>query len=331
MKKRDIVVIGGSAGSLSVLKKLVGRLPSDFPAAIFIVWHISPDSPGTLPEVLNRFGSLASVNAKDLEKIEKGRIYVAPPDHHLLLEDSRVRVSRGPKENRFRPAVDPLFRSAAQYYGSRVIGVILSGGLDDGTAGLWTVKERGGLAIVQDPHDAESTSMPISALRKVTVDYCVQSSEIADLLVRLVNEEVKEEVEVDMEENRKTKIEVGIADEDGSIEKGVLELGDPSMFACPECHGVLVKITEGDVIRFRCHTGHAYSSGTLLASLNEAVEDSFWNTVRALDESFMLLNHLSRHLKDKDNELAELYEKKAHELQRRSTKVREIVLENGNH
>jgi two-component system chemotaxis response regulator CheB len=329
MKQRDIIVIGGSAGSLGVLKKLVGELPAHFPAAIFVVWHMASDSPGTLADVLDRNSKLPAKNAVNDEKIVNGHIYVAPPDHHLLIHDSRVRLSRGPKENRFRPAVDPLFRSAARWSGSRAVGVVLSGGLDDGTSGLWAIKEAGGATIVQDPYDAEAPSMPSNALARVAVDHCVPAIELADLLVRLVNEQAQDVVEAEMEENKRTEIESDIAEGDGTSQKDFLELGEPSLFACPECHGVLLKITEGNNIRFRCHTGHGYSSGTLLAEITEAVEESLWNAARALDESFMLLDHFSEHLKDKDRELSKLYEEKARRLEQRSLKVRELAIENG--
>ncbi len=160
MNTRNIIVIGASAGGFEALKKLVAGLPTDFSASIFVVWHMSPDVRGVLPQVLNRSKTVFAANAADGEAIEPNRIYVAPPDRHLLVERGIVRVKRGPKENRFRPAVDPLFRSAAYAYGTRVIGVVLSGALDDGTAGLWTIKQRGGLAVVQDPFDAEVPSMP---------------------------------------------------------------------------------------------------------------------------------------------------------------------------
>ena len=326
MKKRDIIVIGGSTGSLSVLKEMVKSLPADLPSAIFIVWHIAPNSPGVLPEVLERFGSLPAVNAYNNQKIETGRIYVAPPDHHLLVEEDFIKVSKGPKENRFRPAIDPLFRSAAAAYGSRVVGVILSGGLDDGVAGLWTVKENGGIAVVQDPHDAENPSMPLSARKRVEVDYCVPGNELADLLIRLCNEEVREKKQLMSSKSIKTDIEINIADGEEALLKGVLELGPPSYFTCPECHGVLVEITEGKNIRFRCHTGHAYSSGTLLSEIAESVEDMLWNSIRAIDENIMLLKHLSNHLKEQDAELADIYEKEANKIYERSKKVRETVL-----
>ena len=187
MAKRDIVVIGASAGGFDALKQIVSGLPGDLPASLFIVWHIASEVRSIFPEVLHRAGPLTAAHAVNDERIEPGRIYVAPPDHHMLLVKGRVRLSKGPKENRFRPAIDPLFRSAAFAYGPRVIGVILSGALDDGTAGLWIVKEYGGLAVVQDPADAEVASMPENAVQAVRVDHVVTVSEIAALLTKLVS------------------------------------------------------------------------------------------------------------------------------------------------
>src|SRR5215213_6815359 len=157
---KDIIVIGASAGCIEALRVLAGALPADLPASLFVVLHTAPESPAMLATILARSGRLRATNAKEGERIQPGTIYVAPPDRHLLIEPNRVRVTRGPKENRFRPAIDPLFRSAAQTYGPRVVGVILTGYLDDGTAGLWTVKQLGGTAVVQDPADALVPSMP---------------------------------------------------------------------------------------------------------------------------------------------------------------------------
>src|SRR5918992_4373045 len=177
--------MGGSAGGLSAFSRIVKQLPADLNAAVFIVWHISPYAPSKLPDIHSQAGKLEARNPAEGESIQPGKIYVAPPDRHLLLEAGRIRVTKGPKENRFRPAVDPLFRSAAYAYGSRVTGVVLSGALEDGTAGLWAIKDRGGIAIVQDPAEAEQSSMPRSALNNVEVDYCSPLPEIPQLLVKL--------------------------------------------------------------------------------------------------------------------------------------------------
>ena len=303
-----IIVIGASAGGFEALKKIVKELPADFNAPLFIVWHMSPDIRGILPQVLNRVNSIYAAHAYDREEIKSNRIYVAPPDYHLLLEEGTVRVTHGPKENRFRPAVDPLFRSAAYAYGSRVIGVILSGALDDGTAGLWTVKHYGGTAIVQDPMDAEVPSMPENAIREVNVDYCVGVSEIAKLLVHLTKQPVKKE---EVMKDEQTKKEIEIAAEENALEKGVMNLGELTPFSCPECHGVLSRLQDNNIIRYRCHTGHAYSVDALMTSITEKIEDSLYSAIRGMDEIIMLLNHIGDHLAEINQpKLAALYFKK---------------------
>jgi two-component system chemotaxis response regulator CheB len=190
----DIIVIGASSGGIESLIEVVAGLPQDLSAAIFVVLHVSPQSKSELPAILSRAGPLPAAHAKDDETIAPGRIYVAPPDLHLLLNSERVRLVRGPKENNTRPAVDPLFRSAALAFGPRVVGVVLSGSLDDGTAGLIAVKKRGGVAIVQDPADAVFPDMPRNAMEAVDVDHCLPKSEIAAVLARLSREPAKKEV-----------------------------------------------------------------------------------------------------------------------------------------
>lgn len=189
---KDIIVIGASSGGIDALRAIASGLPVDLEASVFVVLHIAPGSPAILDRIINNAGRMPAAIAEDHERIKRGRIYVAAPDHHLIVEPGAVRVTREPSETRFRPAIDPLFRSAAQAYGPRVIGVILTGGLDDGTAGLWAVKQLGGTAIVQDPRDAVADSMPRNAMRYVRIDYCVPLADIAPLLVRLVREHAPE-------------------------------------------------------------------------------------------------------------------------------------------
>ncbi|HEX8733770.1 MAG TPA: chemotaxis protein CheB [Pyrinomonadaceae bacterium] len=326
MGTRNIIVIGASAGGFDALKKLVKDLPPDLRASIFVVWHMSPDVTGVLPQVLNRAGPLPAKNAEDSEKIEPSRIYVAPPDRHLIIEDSHVRVTRGPKENRFRPAVDPLFRSAAYSHGARVIGVILSGALDDGTSGLWTIKHYGGLAVVQDPQDAEIPSMPQNALREVEVDHVVPVARMADLLVRLSQEEPAETSEVVMEDDKQTEFEIRAAIEDKTT-GDILKFGELSPFTCPDCHGVLFRLTDGERPRFRCHTGHAFSADSLLTTVTESIEDSLWSAIRCIEESVMLLNHIGNHFAAGGQaNLAAVYFKKALEAEARGEVVRGTVM-----
>jgi two-component system, chemotaxis family, protein-glutamate methylesterase/glutaminase len=325
MPAKDIIVIGTSAGGLEALRMIAGGLPKEFPASVFVVLHTSPQSPGILAEILDRAGALPAMNAVDKERIQPGRIYVAPPDHHLIIEPNRVRLTRGPKENRFRPAVDPLFRSAAQVYGPRVIGVILTGNLDDGTAGLWAVKQLGGTSVVQDPQEAVAPSMPRNAMRHARVDHCLPLAEIAPLLVRLTSTPTEEEGAHEVP--KEMEIEVRIAKEDTALDAGVLKLGEPSNYACPECHGVLLQLNEEKRLRFRCHTGHAYSVDSLLAEITEGVEDSLWNAIRSIEESMLLLRHMAEHLTESENgNTAERFLAQAQEAERRADLVRQAVI-----
>ncbi|HEV2863494.1 MAG TPA: chemotaxis protein CheB [Pyrinomonadaceae bacterium] len=322
--RKDIVVIGASAGGLEALRSLVAALPADFPASVFVVLHTSAESPGLLAAILDRSGPLPADTASDGEHIRPGRIYVAPPDHHLVVEPGVVRTTRGPRENRFRPAIDPLFRSAAQVYGPRVVGLILTGYLDDGTAGLWTVKQLGGTAVVQDPADALVDSMPLSALQHVKVDYCVRLSEMAPLLVRLAGEAADEGA---YEVPEETGIEVRIAKADKALEAGVMKLGEPSNYTCPECHGVLLQMKQDDRIRFRCHTGHAYSLESLVAEIDESIEESLWSALRSVEEKVLLMNHIAEHVRATDNgAVAEQFLRSAQVARRRADLVHQAVM-----
>jgi len=332
MAKRNIIVMGGSMGSFEAFKTIVAGLPKDLEASVFIVWHMSPDVRGVLPQVLNGVGQLFASEASEGERIEKGRIYVARPDHHLLIENGTVRVTRGPKENRFRPAVDPLFRSASYFYGPRVIGVVTSGALDDGTSGLWTIKHRGGVAIVQDPNDAEISSMPENAIREVAVDHVVPVDQIAGILARISQEDVPEAVTEEIVQNdteaKRTELEIKIAGEANALETGVPKWGELSPFTCPDCSGVLTKLKEGNRLRFRCHTGHAFTADSLLAALTENIEESLWNAIRGVDESIMLLNHIGDHFAEVNQGLlAAKFFQKAKEAAGRNDLIRQVVID----
>jgi two-component system chemotaxis response regulator CheB len=326
MQRKDIIVIGASSGGIDALKELFAALPRDLKASVFVALHVAPYSLGILPEILERAGSMPASNAKDMEQIEPGHIYVAPPDFHLLVEPSGyVRVTRGPRENRFRPAVDPLFRSAAHAFGPRVVGVILTGWLDDGTAGLWAVKERGGTAVVQHPDDAFAPSMPLNAIKSVEIDHIVPLKEMAPLLVRLTEAPAGEEGVRPVSEEMKT--EVKIAREENALESGILKWGEPSIYACPECHGVLLQLKEGKNLRFRCHTGHAYSVDSLLAEFTEKTEESLWSAIRAMEEAVILMRNLAKHFGEQHNGTdAETLLTKADESQKRADLVRQAVM-----
>jgi len=305
--KKNIIVIGASAGGLTVLSEILGALPDHFSASLFVVIHTGPDSPGALDFILGRSSALPVKYVYQREKIQTGSIYLPIADHHLVIEDTAtVCVTRSPKENRFRPAIDPLFRSAAQSFGTQVIGIVLTGGLDDGTAGLQAIKQRGGTAIVQDPQDAENPSMPRNALKHVRVDHCVPSAGIAPLLIELIQQEAAPYSSVPV--NEKLNTEVAIALEHNPVNAGVFKLGKPSIFTCPECHGSLLEIDSDQFTRYRCHTGHAYTVRSLLSENDERIEYALWDVIRILDEHMVLLRQLAEYShEDGDNETAEHY------------------------
>lgn len=291
MAHRDIVVIGCSVGGVEALQKLVAGLPEAFPASVFVVMHLSPQSVSVLPEILKRAGPLPAYHPQDNDAIRYGAIYVAPPDNHLMIEDGRMRLTRGPKENRHRPAVDPLFRSAARWYGSRVIGVVLTGSLDDGTAGLLAIKKRGGVAIVQDPQEALAPGMPESALDVVSVDHVAPMDQIPELLNKLVAVEVA--VNGKGKSSRlKKETEIAELDDMNAIEDENRP-GTPSSFACPECGGVLWELDGEEMLRFRCRVGHAYTAGSLSVEQTEAVESALWAAMRALEEGASLARRMA--------------------------------------
>jgi two-component system, chemotaxis family, protein-glutamate methylesterase/glutaminase len=325
MRTKQIVVIGASAGGIEALREVVAGLPADFPAPICLVLHTSPQAPAVLDSILARSGPLAARNARDGDRLIPGLIYVAAPDCHLLVEPDVVRVTKGPRENRFRPAIDPLFRSAAQVYGPGAIGVVLTGNLDDGTAGLWAVKQLGGTAIVQHPDDALFPAMPLSALRHVRVDHSVPVAGLAPLLVQLTSKAEPESVEVPVPET--LEVEVKIAKEENPLDAGIRQIAEPSVFACPECHGVLLQLKEGGPIRFRCHTGHAYSSESLVSGINEAIEEAVWNAIRALEEGDMLMRAMSTHMESHSARQADELKARAAEAKRQSEVIRQLAMD----
>jgi two-component system, chemotaxis family, protein-glutamate methylesterase/glutaminase len=240
MSMRRIVVIGASAGALDALRVLVPALPAGFPAPICVVVHTSPQSPGILGSILARAGALHAANAIDGERLRAGRIYVAPPDFHLTVEPGRVRVTRGPRENGFRPAIDPLFRSAAQVFGPGAIGVILTGNLDDGVAGLWAIKQLGGAAVIQEPADALFPALPDHAVRHVATDHVLPLANIAHKLISLTSTVADLAEPLPVPET--LEVEVEIAKDNHRRTEEWLRLAAPSTFACPECHGVLMQV-----------------------------------------------------------------------------------------
>lgn len=289
MPRRDLVVVGCSSGGLDALKILVTALEPDFPASILIVQHVLPDSRSLLPEILNRFSSLPVKTAEDGDVFQEGNIYVAAPDHHLVVTGKRLRLTRTARENRCRPSVDVLFRTTATSHGSRVIGVILTGNLDDGAAGLLAVQECGGLTVVQDPADAAYRGMPDSALRFVSPDHVVSVVKLGGLLNRLVGQEVEKSGLNPADRELESSIE---STEPSTAEK-VEEMGTLVPVTCPDCGGPLWEIDDQPAPRFRCHTGHSFGMESLVDGYSDVTERSLWTALRVMDEKTRTLERLA--------------------------------------
>lgn len=324
MPGHDIIVIGASAGGVEALSTIVQGLPADLEAAIFITLHISAHSPSILTKILSRFGKLKACNPINGQAIERGKIYVAPPDHHLLVKKGHVHISRGAKENGHRPAADTMFRTAAQAYGRRVVGVVLSGNLDDGTAGLNAIKRQGGIAIVQNPEEAMFSGMPRSAVENVEVDEVLSLADIPTALVHWVNELVEEAVEP---VSREMHVEVGMAELDLDALQEPNRPGQPSGFACPDCGGSLWEIQEDDLWRFRCRVGHAWSADSLLAQQSDSLEEALWVALRALEESAALSLRLAKRARDRNQpRIAARFEEEVKEAQQRAAIIQDVLL-----
>ena len=273
-----IVVIGASAGGVEAVRALAAALPPDFAAAVFVVLHIGARE-STLPWLLNQVGPLRACHPWDGMPIHAGQIYVAPPDHHLLVEPGQVRLTRGPRENWARPAVDPLFRSAARAYGPGVVGVILTGGLNDGTAGLFEVKQQGGITVVQDPDEAADPSMPRSALQNVTVDYCLPLQKIPALLSMLVEKRQPDHIV-----ERSKALKAASPRERGDAMTADFKLDDPVALVCPDCGGALQRTELGTLTQFRCHIGHVLTAEVMVPAQFASMEWSLAAAMRTLVE-----------------------------------------------
>ncbi|PPQ40475.1 two-component system, chemotaxis family, response regulator CheB [Rhodoblastus acidophilus] len=310
MPESKVIAIGASAGGIEALRVVLAALPRALPAAVLIVQHLSPQSPGFLPKILERGSTMPVASPVDGEKMRPGRVYVAPPDRHLLVEDGGVaRLSSGPRENRFRPAVDPLFRSAALAFGPRVIGVVLTGFLDDGAAGLQAIKLCGGLAVVQDPSEAWAASMPASALAHVDVDVCLPLREIGPRLIELAQQPAGA---APGGERSALIAEAAFAGGHPPPLEEALALGEPTLLTCPECGGGLMRLRGAAPTRYRCHTGHAFTERALFANLAENTESAVWSAIRALREQAMLARRPAREAAARgDREGADHLEKKA--------------------
>jgi two-component system chemotaxis response regulator CheB len=321
----DIVAVGASAGGVEALNKLVNALPADFPAALFVVVHIPAESVSVLPQILSRAGPLCATHAENGENIAPGRIYVAPPDRHLLIKAGHVRVVAGPRENRHRPAIDPLFRSAARVYASRVIGVLLTGAGDDGVAGLRAIKNRGGIAIVQDPADAAYPALPRNALDFVDADHVPSLDHMAPLLIRIVREPAPPPATpVSPRLQRETQfaeVDLDTIEDDDKPDR-------PSAFSCPDCGGVLWEVEGEDLLRFRCRVGHSYTASALADEHDDHAEKALWAAFRNLEEQAHFARRLAARARRAGREhMAERFLARAEEAAANAATIRRVIVQ----
>jgi two-component system chemotaxis response regulator CheB len=322
MAKKDIIVIGGSAGSQSPIRQIVGDLPADLPASIFIATHVPSHSSGYLADVLEITSNLPVVRALDGQPIERGCIYVAAPDQHLLVIDGTVRLGNGPRENMTRPAIDPLFRSAALSYGPRVVGVVLSGMLNDGAAGLSAIKACGGTAVVQHPLDAASDQMPLAALEVADPDRVAAASDIAQILTDLIREDAGPQLQCP----ESLPLEVEIAGGARLGAAALAKIADPSPLSCPDCHGVLSEVRDAKPLRYRCQIGHAYTADVLESRTGE-VNEAMRIALRVMEERVTLVSRMAEDARRTGRQaVAELYESRAEEYSHYASVLRAAAI-----
>jgi len=326
-RARDLVVVGASAGGVEALREFAAGLPADLPAAVLVVLHLPPGGASALPAILDRAGPLHALPARDEQPLRHGHIYTAPPDYHLLVHDGRMELSRGPTENGYRPAVDALFRSAAVDRGRACVGVVLSGALDDGTAGLAAITARGGVTVVQDPNDAIYRAMPDNAIARVTVDHVESAGKIGAVL----SERVREVVEGDGRKGPAVDaVEARIARADGPanvVSREVFEVSEASGLACPDCNGVLHSLDEAGT-RYRCRVGHAWTATALFHQQSREIEHALWAALRALEEKRDLAIRMSRDAQERGFPLvADRYDRHRDEAEHAASVLRAYLLE----
>lgn len=324
MSTHDIIAIGGSTGAMDALKRIFADLPADLPAAVFVVMHIASDGRNMLADILDAAGPMAVKMAAEGDIIENGQAYVAPAGQHLLVDRGTVRLGRGPRENMARPAVDPLFRSAALSYGPRVIGVVLSGMLGDGAAGLAAVKRCGGLTVVQDPADAQADDMPLNALDACDVDYRSPAGKLAQVLVQLTNEPASPPLPVPGD----IALEVQIAAGRPCTTETIAQLAVPVPLSCPSCSGVLSEIAEPSRLRFRCQIGHAYTADALDKEQEAAIAEAVGVALRVLEERHTLLAKMAADAKRRGHkESAQQFEERAADYRRQADTIRKAAID----
>ncbi|HWK65049.1 MAG TPA: chemotaxis protein CheB [Rhizobiaceae bacterium] len=323
MANRDLIVIGGSAGSIAPLKTILASLPADLTASVLVVIHIPANSTGIHTAVASAAGPLPVVAAEDGMTIETGHVYIAPPNRHLLVFDDTLKLGHGPRENHVRPAIDPLFRSAAAARGPRAIGVLLSGKLDDGASGLEAIKLCGGIALVQSPHDAQVSEMPLAALEATSVDLSADALAIAHAVKRYVREEAPPPVKVPDGILLEIDIAAGGPATGGKVEK----LARPSTITCPDCGGVLSEVTGSRPLRFRCQVGHSYTAKKVLQQQEDQVDEAMRVALRIIEERANLVERMGREAAEVGRSgMAELYADRAAEYRGYGNAIRHAIL-----
>jgi two-component system, chemotaxis family, protein-glutamate methylesterase/glutaminase len=317
---RDVIVIGASAGGVDALKRLLAAVPADLPAAVFIVLHTADHAPGMLAQVLSSSSRLPVVTAEEEQRFARGQVYVAPSDRHLLVGRDHLHVRRGPRENGSRPAIDPLFRSAAVSCSTRVIGVVLTGLLNDGSSGLRAIKRCGGVAVVQDPRDAAYGEMPQNAIRHADIDHVLALDEIPGLLVARAREPRPPRAEIAEDIRAEALI---AAQEVRHLEPSASGILSP--ITCPDCHGAMHEIREGDLVRYRCHTGHAFTLQALGVVQREAWERALYGALRAQQERAALVRRLAQEAEDKGEALAAQLQRRAETYQEGADLLRRLI------
>jgi len=299
MANRDILAIGTSAGGVDALRELVRNLPADLPASVLITIHLSRHHRSALDEVLGEAGQLPVRFAEDGLPLRRRQIYLAPPDRHLVVEDERLFLGAGPRENNSRPSIDVMLRSAALCCGGRTVGVVLTGTLDDGASGLWAVQRCGGLTVVQDPQDAAFPQMPRAALDRVGPDHVASLSQMPQLLSQLVHQPRGETLPAP----ESVRYEAGIAQKGGLAMDEMDRIARRSVLACPDCHGVMWEIDEGELVRYRCHVGHTYTAELMNLALDENLRRALGSAERALEERVALALKLQRRAEENGHTL----------------------------